>query len=596
MDKKNTAIGIALLIAAGVCFYLSAKYAPQPAPRPAVTAADSGNPLPKNEAPAAGPAHMVGDTTLSAPHKSNAPVEFFTLGNDTIEVRFTNAGGAIDSIALKKHRAVLERPEPYTINSPQAAPALGLVDFPGLDKDSRYTLVSQTANEVVYRVVLDDRLEVTRRYTLLGGAGGDPYQIRNETTFHNLTNQLLPLPRTAINIGTISPLNENDSGIYLLAGSYDGNSDDYTRRDQLAGGGFFTQSPPVPFIERTAAVQWATVKNQFFATILTPDQPGTGLRVERVKVDPLLDDSNRRAFGLTANALFDLKPLPPGASTTWAGTLYAGPKEYRRLANTDHFKHSEDRIMQFSSGFGKIFLAGFFAPLLLTIMGWVHSWLPFWGWAVVVMTLLLKFATLPFTLAASRSSKHMQKIMPLVQEVREKYKDNPAKQQEAMMRVYKENKVNPLGGCIPVLITMPFFIGYFSVLQSDSDLRFASFLWVKDLAAPDTVISFATVNLPLLGLTHLSLNILPLLMGATMIYTTRITPNPNMDPTQAAMMKFMPLMYMLFCYNFAAALALYSTINGLFTIVQQKIVNSLPEPQLPGEKAGAIKNVTPKKK
>jgi len=589
MDKKNTAIGIALLIAAGAMFILSARYAPQP-PKPAVTATNTGSPLPKNEAPAAGPARMVADTALSAPAKSTLPAEYATLSNESLEVKFTTAGGAIDSIALKQHFAVLGHPELYTFNSPQAAPALSLLDFPGLDKDARYTVVSQTAGEIVFRAVLDNRLEVTRRYTLLGGGKGDPYQIRHETTFHNLTDQLLPLPRAAFNLGTVSPLNENDSGIYLNAGYYDGDKADFTRRDSLAGGGFFTSSAPLPFVEKTAALQWATVKNQFFTMILTPDQPGVGLRIERVKVNPLLDDANRSAYGLTGSAQFDLKPLPAGASATWGATFYAGPKEYRRLSKTDNFAHNEDLVMEF----GKYF--GFFSKLLLTIMNWVHTWLPSWGWAVVVTTLLLKIATLPFTLAASRSSKHMQKIMPLVKEVREKYKDNPAKQQEAMMKVYKENKVNPLGGCIPVLITLPFFIGFFTMLQNASDLRFASFLWVKDLAAPDTVISFGTVTLPLLGLTHLNLNILPLLMGATMIYQMRITPTPSTDPAQAAMMKFMPLMYMVFCYNFAAALALYSTVNGIFTIVQQKIVNRLPEPKLPGELPGAIKNVTPKKK
>jgi YidC/Oxa1 family membrane protein insertase len=592
MDKKNTAIGIALLIAAGVSFFLSARYAPQPAPKPAVTATSSGSPIARNEAPAAGPARMVADTALSAPAKSTAPAEYVTLANDAIAVKFTTAGGAIDSIALTQHqyRASLDKPEPYTLNSPQAAPALSLVDFPGLDKDARYALVSQSATDIVYRAVLEDRLEVTRHYTLQGGATGDPYQIRHETTFRNLTAQLLPLPRASFSVGTVSPLNENDSGIYLTAGYYDGDKTDFTRRDSLAGGGFFSSSAPLPFLDKTTAIHWATVKNQFFAAILAPDQPGVGLRIERVKVNPLLEDANRSAYGVAASAQFDLKPLAAGASTTWGATYYAGPKEYRRLAKTDHFPHNEDLVMDF----GKYF--GFFSKLLLTIMNWVHTWLPSWGWAVVVTTLLLKVATLPFTLAASRSSKHMQKIMPLVKEVREKYKDNPAKQQEAMMRVYKENKVNPLGGCIPVLITLPFFIGFFQMLQSASDLRFASFLWVKDLAAPDTVISFGTATLPLLGLTHLNLNILPLLMGVTMIYQMRITPTPSTDPAQAAMMKFMPVMYMLFCYNFAAALALYSTVNGIFTIVQQKIVNRMPEPQLPGEKAGAIKNVTPKKK
>lgn len=596
MDKKNTAIGIALLVAAGLSFYFSARYAPQQPPPPAVTATNNGSLLAKNEAPPAGPAHMVADTAFSAPAKSIAPADYVTLANDFVAVKFTTAGGAIDSIALKKHRAVLDKPDLYTLNSPQAAPALSLVDFPGLDQDARYTLVSQTATEIVYRAVLEGRLEVTRHYTLLGGGTGDPYQIRHETTFRNLTSQMLPLPRASFNLGTVSPMNENDSGLYLFVGYHNGDSADYIRRDSLAGGGFFSASPPLPFIDKTSAVQWATVKNQFFATILTPDQPGVGVRVERVKVNPLLEDTNRSAYGITGSAQFDLKPLAAGGSSTWAATYYAGPKEYRRLSNLDNFKHNEDQIMQFNTGFGKVFFSGFFAPLLLTIMTWVHSWLPNWGWSVVVMTLLLKIATLPFTLAASRSSKRMQKVMPLVKEVREKFKDNPAKQQEAMMRVYKENKVNPLGGCIPILITMPFFIGFFSMLQSAADLRFASFLWVKDLAAPDTVVSFGTATLPLLGLTHLSLNILPLLMGATMIYQMRLTPTPSTDPTQATMMKFMPIMFTLFCYNFAAALALYSTINGLFTIIQQKVVNSLPEPDLPAAKPGAIKNVTPKKK
>jgi YidC/Oxa1 family membrane protein insertase len=237
-------------------------------------------------------------------------------------------------------------------------------------------------------------------------------------------------------------------------------------------------------------------------------------------------------------------------------------------------------------------------------MTWIHSLVVYvsptwaWGWAIILTTLSLKTVFIPFTLAASRSSKRMQKIMPLVTAVREKHKDNPAKAQEAMMKIYKDNKVNPVGGCIPVLITIPFFIGFFTMLRSTAELRFASFLWAPDLAAPDTVFSFGTATLPLLGLTHLNINILPILMGATMIYQMKLTPTPSADPAQASMMKFMPWMFALFCYNFAAALALYSTVNGLFTIVQQKIINRMPEPDMPGvpATAGGMKNVTPKKK
>ncbi|MES1194390.1 MAG: membrane protein insertase YidC, partial [Opitutus sp.] len=165
-----------------------------------------------------------------------------------------------------------------------------------------------------------------------------------------------------------------------------------------------------------------------------------------------------------------------------------------------------------------------------------------------------------------------------------------------MMRLWKENKVNPVGGCIPVLITIPFFIGFFTMLQSASELRFASFLWVHDLSAPDTIYSFGSVMLPLLGLTHLNINIMPVLMGATTIIQMRLTPTPSADPAQQTMFKLMPWIFMIFCYNFAAGLALYSTVNGLFTILQQVIINRMPEPQLPINEPGGIKNVTPKKK
>jgi YidC/Oxa1 family membrane protein insertase len=616
MDKKNTVIGVLLLVAAVASFVISNKYAPTP-PRPAITTTSSGSPLAQNEAPASGPAHSVADAAFTAPEKSTAPADYLTLQNEYVTVKFTTAGGAIDSVELRQKAARLdakgkESKDRYTLNAQQAAPALSLLNFPGLDQDARYTLVSQTANEVVYHTVLDGKLEVTRHYTLLSGANGDPYQIRHETTFHNLTDQALPLRKLAVSVGTAVPLNENDSGIYLNVGYYNGDKTAFTRRDELAGGGFFTQTPPLPFMEKTItrqdknpqgaevtvpAMQWVTVKNQFFATILTPDQPGGSIRIERVKLDLLAPAETRSAYGVTAAAQFELAPLAAGASTVWGATYFAGPKEYSRLAKAANFKHNEDLVMDF--GF-----FGWFSKLLLTIMTWIHGvvvhvspvWA--WGWSIILTTLILKLVFVPFTLAASRSSKRMQKIMPLVTASKEKYKDNPAKAQEAMMKIYKENKVNPVGGCVPILITIPFFIGFFSMLQSTAELRFAPFLWAKDLASPDTILSFGTTTLPILGLVHLSINILPLLMGATMLYQMKVTPTPTADPAQATMMKFMPIMMIFFFYSYASALALYSTVNGLFTIAQQMVINKMPEHQLPTAPAaaGGIKNVTPKKK
>jgi len=603
MDKKNITIGVLLLLGAVACFWFSARFA-----APAPTTRPPAGPAAISSAPAATPAATPSATTtpvatspvVASQATTAAPPEFTTLANDFLEVRFTNQGGAIDRIALKKHAAVLGRPERYTLNAAQAAPALSLADFPGADRFTAYALVSQTATEVVYRAVADN-LEVTRRYSLAKAAGQDDYHIRHETTFRNLGDKLLPLPRLSFNLGTAAPLDESDMGIYLNTGFFDGKDATFIGRSDLEGGGLLAgvglkDGTPLSFIEKPAAFVWASVKNQFFALVLTPDQPGTGVRTERVLLDPKADPLNRQSYGVTSYARFELKPLAAGASETLGANYFAGPKEYKRLANADIFTHNEAKVLQFDTYFfNRMFFSGFFAPLLLTIMTWIHSGVGNWGWAIVITTLILKIVFLPFTLAASRSAKRMAKLNPLMQAMREKYKDNPQKIQTETLRLFKENKVNPLGGCIPILITIPFFVGFFAMLQSACDLRFASFLWVHDLAAPDTV----------LRLFGLPLNIMPLFMGATMIIQMRLTPTPTTDNAQATMMKIMPWMFTLFCYNFGAGLALYSTINGLFTIGQQLVINRLPEPHLPGVPAaepgakpgpGGMKNVTPPKK
>lgn len=187
----------------------------------------------------------------------------------------------------------------------------------------------------------------------------------------------------------------------------------------------------------------------------------------------------------------------------------------------------------------------------------------------------------------------MQKLQPLMAAIREKYKDNPQQMQKANVELFREHKINPLGSCLPVLIPFPFFIGIFAMLQSAPELRFGSFLWVQDLAGPDTIARI--YGFPI--------NLLPLLLGVTMIVQMKLVPQPSLDTDQARMMakmmKWMPLLYVVLCYNFSCALALYSTVNGLFTIFQQIYINRQkdPEPAVAAASSGrAMKNVTPRGK
>jgi YidC/Oxa1 family membrane protein insertase len=593
MDKKNTTIGVLLIIAAIASFILAPKAPPRPAPVIAQPTAGS----PTIAGAAVVPALSPSDATFAAVAKDDGSAKVITLANDFIEVAFTDMGGAIRDVGFKKYPAVKGESAPYVFNQLHADPMLAFTQdsFPGLDRSVRYEIVSQTASEVVFRAVFENRIEVIRRYTVqpsdVPPTKGDPYQLRHETTFRNLTDQAITLPRVALSLGTASLADINDKGLDLSLGFNDGKNVKFVRGTELAGGSFLSsfglgRRDPIPFIDNNTPVVWASVKNQFFTAVLTPDQPGAGTTIRRVELPPFPGTQNI-VSGVTGSARFELPMLTAHGETKLGAGFYVGPKEYKRLSNSDVFKHDEDKVMDF----GKIF--GIFSQMLLTMMTWIHGWAGNWGVAIILTTLLIKIASLPFTLSAARSAKRMQKLQPQMAAIKEKFKDNPQKMQQANMALFKENKVNPLGSCLPVMIPMPFFFGFFTMLRSISELRFGDFLWVHDLAGPDTIAHLAGYPV----------NLLPILLGITMIVQTKLVPQPNMDTDQAkmmaTMMKWMPLIYVVMCYTFSCALALYSTVNGLFTIGQQLYINRQKDPVGVSVAANAgrvIKNVTPKKK
>ncbi len=604
MDKKNTAIGVVLLLAAFAVLYFAPKplppspalaataTAPTATPTASPTPAGTSTAGPSTAANAPAPANQ---TAFAAISHDAANAVITTLSNEFIEARLTDFGGAVREVAFKKHPAVLGQPGFYLFNHIHEDPLLALTDFPGLGRDAHYELVRASASEAVYRTVLDGKLEVTRTYRLMAASepGSDPYRLHHETIFRNLAPTTTPLPRAGLSLGTATLVSETDTGQYLSVASFDGDSTKFIERSALEGGGIGSfvgaGSPVKSVLENPGQVMWAGVKNQFFASIYTPEKPGISIIARRIELAPF-PISQRPNVGMTGAARFELPALAGHATTKLTGSLYVGPQEYRRLAK---FEHKEDKVLPYTQYFfNRIFLSGYVAPALNVLLNATHNWVGNWGVAVIVMTLILKIVSLPFTLAASRSAKRMAKLQPEMQAIREKYKDNPQKQQQATMEVFKKHKVNPVGGCIPVLITFPLFIGFFAMLQCTAELRFAPFLWAKDLAAPDTI--GVVFGIPI--------NIMPLLMGATMFFQMRLTPTPSADNMQMKMMKFMPFIFTLFCYSFSCALSLYSTINGLFTIGQQMVINRTKDPvdNAPAVETGpggkTVKNVTPGKK
>ena len=608
MDKRNTLIGALLFVSAFFVLLYTQKHSQQP-PSPADIRHEVSKQIASEaNAPAGTPATAAAATsapaTAAAPAGSEEPT-FATaqadhagaavtkLGNSFVDVSFTDFGGAIRDVAFKKYPAAQGRPDPFIFNELHANPILAFVGIPGLDRATRYELVSKSDRDIVYRTVLENRTEVTRHYVISPdkGTGTDPYVIRCETTLRNLADKPAAPMRVPLSIGTAAPSNALDNGLQLTAEYSNGKDQTLVRRSSLeASNGIlgFGAHAMKAVIQGSGPVAWATVKNQFFASIFTPDDPAAGLETRRVKLLEALPDTDPRAYGITGDVDFDVGSLPAHGEAAIAGDLYVGPKEYPRLSNADVFKKEQDRIMDFGN-----FVFRFCAALLLTGMTWIHGWTGNWGVAIILTTLALKFLFLPLTLSQARTARRTQKIMPELKAVREKFKDSPQKQQAATMELYKKHEVNPVAGCIPMLLTIPFFFAFFRMLQSAAELRFAHFLWAHDLSAPDTVL---TVAAPFVG--SLNINVLPFVLCAVAFFQMRLTPQPTVDNAQMKIMKFMPFMFLLFYYSWSCALSLYSSVNGLFMIGQQLVINRTKDTGDPADAprpGKPVKNVTPRK-
>jgi YidC/Oxa1 family membrane protein insertase len=252
-------------------------------------------------------------------------------------------------------------------------------------------------------------------------------------------------------------------------------------------------------------------------------------------------DTNLYAAGM----IFPLKSIAAGQSQKLATRLYVGPQE-------------EKNLEAIAPGLELVKDYGYFTILskpLFWVIDQLHKMLGNWGWAIVAVVVLLKVVFYWLNAKAYQSMGKMKAINPKIMEMRERLKDNPQQIQQEMMRIYKEEKVNPMGGCLPIIIQIPVFIALYWVLLSSVEFRSAPWiLWIKDLSAPDPWF------------------ILPVLMTLSSLLQTWLNPTPP-DPMQAKMMWIMPLMFSFMFFFFPAGLVLYWLVNNILSIAQQWIIN-----------------------
>jgi YidC/Oxa1 family membrane protein insertase len=208
-------------------------------------------------------------------------------------------------------------------------------------------------------------------------------------------------------------------------------------------------------------------------------------------------------------------------------------------------------------------------------MNFINKFVGNYGVTIIILTILIKAVLWIPQSKSNQSMRRMQLLSPKLKELQEKHKDNPQRLQDEMMKLYRDYNVNPLGGCLPLLVQMPIFIGFYYMLLSAVELRHASFLWMSDLSQSDTI-----TRLPVFGMA-IPINPMPLVMGATMYWSMNITPQTQTaDNPTANMMKFMPLLILLVCYNFSSALSLYWTVQNILSIGQMYYNLKQPAPKL----------------
>jgi YidC/Oxa1 family membrane protein insertase len=202
--------------------------------------------------------------------------------------------------------------------------------------------------------------------------------------------------------------------------------------------------------------------------------------------------------------------------------------------------------------------------------GWLlralYSLIPNYGIAIILLTILVRVVTIPLTNKQMRSMERMREVQPKLKELQAEFADDRQKQSEAMMKLYRSEGVNPLGGCFPMLLQLPVFIGLFYALRSSIELRQAPFMgWISDLSAPETIFTIPGIDIPI--------RVLPLAMGVSMVLQQKLTPQPTVDPAQARMMMtIMPIMMTVLFYQFPSGLVLYWFVSNLLAISHQLVI------------------------
>jgi len=515
--------------------------------RDAGATADTDMPDAPAAAPATTPAAtddlpQVADTSATdTPAAAPGSDRIIQVETGTVQVAIDLLGGDIIELALPKHLADIDDPDqPFVLleqNERRVYVAQsGLIGPDGVDKSGRaryraeqssYTLQpGEDSLQVDLTLRTDNGVQVTKRFTFRRGDYliDVEFLVQNNSPERWQANLFGQIKRDS------SPDPSADTsgmGLAPFLGAATTKPDDNFVKFS------FKDMRKDPWREKLPG-GWIAMLQHYFLSAWVPAPEQTHTYSTRVTA------SGYNIAGFTSPPLV----LDPGKSGRTGARFYAGPKDQYRLEEiSPHLELSVD--------YGWLWwIAQPLFWLLTTIQGFVSNW----GVAIILLTVLIKLAFFKLSATSYRSMANMRKVQPKMAEIREQYADDKQKQSQAMMELYRKEKVNPLGGCLPILVQMPVFIALYWVLMESVELRHSPFiLWIDDLSVMDPYF------------------VLPLLMGASMWFMQKLNPPPP-DPMQAKIMQWMPVIFTFFFLWFPAGLVLYWLVNNLLSMAQQYVI------------------------
>ena len=531
MDNNRTIIAVVLVVllwSAYSLFFAPQMPAPQVAPAEKIA---QQTPVVQENTPIKPAADIPSDVLI----ENRESESFLRVSSDFFDMEISSVGATIHSIVLKKYKETNAADSPefklldsgnFSLSTLKTTGSEGLYLPANLNYrvlDNKKSLDIKNENKTVSFVASINDLTIVKNYTFY------PSTYSFDLDIQLINNSEKPVDGR-LNLALVAPWDKDDkSQMYTFVGPVTFNGEDL-EEDKPAK---LAESPKI----YKNNVVWSGYTSKYFLNVINPKEAPDQLYISA-------------GDGFVENK-FTTKQinLVKGQKVSFEYTAYFGPKQDEFLAASGH-------------QFEKAIYYGFFHPLskpLMVVLKFFYSYIGNFGFAIILLTICIKIIFWPLTQKSYKSMKGMQKLQPEMKKMREKYGKDKQKLNQEMMSFYKENKVNPLGGCLPMLIQIPVFFALYRVLLGSIELMHAPFiLWITDLSAKDPYY------------------VTPLIMGVTMFLQQKMTPT-NMDPTQEKIMLMMPVVFTFMFLNFPSGLVLYWLTNNLLTILQQYLIRRQPD-------------------